>query len=157
MIHKKGVERQRHNFPQKAFYLVYICSYRWVIFYWYRPLPPILLDPPVSSPFLRRRRAEEDVLIRSDIHGKKCHPLDSSFLLGWVQIWDNVAPGGRSQITNFVVLARRSISTTHRVLVAEERRDQVVPTFQIQPYGFFRHVHEVVVRIIIFNLLEKKL
>ena len=25
MIHKKGVERRRHNFPQKAFYLVYIC------------------------------------------------------------------------------------------------------------------------------------
>ena len=75
--------------------------------------------------------------IRSDIHGKKCHPLDSSFLLGWVQIWDNVAPGGRSQITNFVVLARRSISTTHRVLVAEERRDQVVQHFKYNHMVFF--------------------
>ena len=62
---------------------------------------------------------------------------------------------GISQITNFVVLARRSISTTHRVLVAEERRDQVVQHFKYNHMVFFRHVYEVVVRIIIFNLLEK--
>ena len=66
-------------------------------------ITPRLLDPPVSSPFLRRRHAEEDVLNKIGYPWKKCHPLDGSFLLGWAQIWDNVAPGGRSQITNFVV------------------------------------------------------
>ena len=42
------------------------------------------------------------------------------------------------------------------MLVAEERRDQVVQHFKYNHMVFFRHVHEVVVRIIIFNLLEKK-